>query len=243
MQTLSALQIWKRNRMTMLVGMIGSDGILLGADARRVAFAAKETELDDVMGSRKITPSSKHKLAYAVAGDRLTYGIAEAVVTKIDIGAFYFQDIEKSLQSVATDTLKAIEGSHPERITAEHRCILIAFYGSQVEERQLWSLKIGCPSIARRVTGMALGGGLSNTARFFYQYFESNKPLASLMLLAAHLILMAARVDSLMVNGLDIFLIEDSGCHFIDEVEKSALRERSTVLHTLIGEQLFRGMP
>jgi hypothetical protein len=100
-QQLSSAQIHKLKRMTLLVGMVASDGILLTADRARVRPASNESQMDDKMLGRKITHLEKHQVVYAVAGDDLTDAFGVASLDALDGGSLEFGGgLERSLKSV-----------------------------------------------------------------------------------------------------------------------------------------------
>lgn len=230
------------NRMTILVGMVGSDGIILAADQCRHADPQSENEIYDRMGSPKITHLPKHSVAYAVAGDDLTDRLGMELSAVLDSkGLDDPSSIESLLCSLQAAADAKLQAEFPGRSWPDcRRSLLILFYGTP--EPQLWSLKLnmGFPS-AKRVSGMAIGGATANSARFFECYFQANKPIKKLLPLASHIVLTAGRLDPLTIDGLDVALLNDGVYRLLNESEKDRLRERSRRLDLLIRQQLFEG--
>jgi hypothetical protein len=50
---------------------------------------------------------------------------------------------------------------------------------------------------------------------------------------------MAGRIDSEMIQGLDVAQFDGAGFRFLDERQKAQLREKSNKLDALIRERLF----
>jgi hypothetical protein len=84
------------------------------------------------------------------------------------------------------------------------RTALVVFYARQVSERQLWRLRIRAGPSATRDHDIAIAGGEGNSTRFFGSYYEPNLPTHRLLPLGSHIVLMGHRIDSLIVQGLDI---------------------------------------
>lgn len=83
--------------MTIIVGMIGSDGIVLATDQRMVRQAEHERDIDDISGIRKIHCLDKYGVAYAAAGDEVPWHIGRALADSLTDGLFDFTSIGKSL--------------------------------------------------------------------------------------------------------------------------------------------------
>jgi hypothetical protein len=223
--------------------MIGSDGILIAADQRMVIEANNDNEFDDIMSGPKIVHLPECGTVYTCAGDGLSKRIAIAIANALATKTFNFSRIESSLHTIA---LKAIHDNLREaQWPMIYRSLMIAFYGTEVTEPQLWSLRMSNAPIDRivpvatRVTGIAIGGAIGNSARFFQEYFEPNSAVSRLKQLAAHIVLTAERVDSLMIHGLDIATIDHCGFNVLNEDEKDMLRNASKDLDALIRDRLL----
>ena len=227
--------------MTLLVGMIGSDGIVLSADQSRVRPADAEGNFDDQMLGPKIYHIGRHGIAYAVAGDDLTDEIGYRLEQYISEGSLessenrapHLQDLVKR----AIADIQAKRGApHKDELVVE-RTILLVFYAAQPE---LWRIRITPSLSAKPVSGITVAGAFGNSARFFEYYFQPNLPVQRLLPLAAHIVLMGGRIDTEMVKGLDVAIIQRGAHKFLDENEKAVLRERSENLDTSIREHLLR---
>jgi len=238
MQQLSSAQIQKYKRMTLLVGMVASDGILLAADQARVRPASNDTQMDDKMLGRKITHLEKHQVAFAVAGDELTDTFGVALLDALDAGLEFGGGLERSLEGAIARKIAELQAKDENRYEPMERTAMVAFYGSQVSEPQLWRIRVRASPAASRIDRIAIAGGEGNAARFFGSYYEPNLPIAKLLPLASHIVLMGHRFDSLMVEGLDIATFDSNGFHFLSEKQKAPLREGSRRLDGLTGKRL-----
>jgi hypothetical protein len=238
----------KLRRMTILVGMIGSDGIVLAADQLMVRPATNVKEYDDRGRVRKIEYLQGHGVAYAGVGDQYTRRVESALSIRLDEGQFDFENIRRSLERTADDTIKDERAKNEQAYSPQEdpgipdlpRDLLVVFHGPQVDQRQMWSLAIDpVRSTASRVEGCCIRGAIGNLARFFGEYYETNIPVATLKRLAAHIVLSAQRFESGMIGGLDVSLFDDAGFHRLDEEAKESLRARYRELNDLVRTQLF----
>jgi hypothetical protein len=229
----------KLRRMTILVGMVGSDGILLATDQRTTRTASNETEFDDHADIRKIIVFEKHKVASSRVGDPVSMMVTNRIKSALDSQTFDFSAVWPHLIYIAEAVVRE-ENAKRDFDPSMNRTLLIVFYGEQSPEfPQLWRLRISPPyPAAELVTGITINGAIGNRARFFDYYFEDNTSVHTLQFLAAHIVLMANRFDPLMIRGLDIALFDKTGVRLLDEHQKSALRKRSSALDALIRAQL-----
>jgi hypothetical protein len=242
----------KLKRMTILVGMVGSDGIVLAADGRMVRPASHAGEYDDISSILKITHLAQHGVAYAAAGDYIAWRAGQILSEALDDGQFDFTHIQRSLQSVGLKAFEYERGAIVNTYTDEQdrnalltrttdqlpRGVLVVFHGDQVPRRQLWGLNLQPTTSFAQPLNMAIYGAIGNLARFFGSYFIEQTPIAKLQFLAAHTVLMAHRFDSLMIEGLEVALFDTNGYQRLDPEEISALRQNSEALDALIRRQL-----
>lgn len=231
------------NRMTLLVGMVGIDGIVLAADKCMIEFGKAENEYPDRAGIRKIVPLEEHKVTYAFAGDSITVAVGKDLTARLENKTFDFTNIETSLVEIAKasrneEIAKRMYTATPVDANIR-RCLLIVFYGHQVSTPQLWKLVIEHDSSAWPVSGSVVGGARSNGARFFECYFQYGQSIEKLKRLAAHIILTGKKVDSLCIDGLDMVVFDAGGYRSIEGDELEDLRRSSHKLDESIRSQLF----
>src|ERR1039458_7346920 len=126
---------YKLNRMTILVGMTGTDGIILAADQCMVRPARSAAEYDDRMDTCKIVHLQKHKVAYAGVGDSVTRDVGRELSAILDSDGFDFGYIAGSLEQVAKDVVnRAKAETEPPDVFDDDRprSLLIVFYGDQI---------------------------------------------------------------------------------------------------------------
>ncbi len=191
----SGALLWRKlKRMTILVGMVGSDGIILAADRRMVHPAASVQELDDISGIRKIIHLPAHAVTYAAAGDEISWDAGSLISAALDDGEFDFDHIGRSLEDCGShafrDRRTAIETIYTDteerQIRLGHintdfpRGLLVVFHGSQVSSPQLWGLILQpARCFARRIEQYAIYGAIGNHARFYGKYFRNRRQFLS----------------------------------------------------------------
>jgi hypothetical protein len=153
--------------MTLLVGMIGHDGIVLAADQSRTLQAESEGTFDDQMLQRKIFHLERHGISYSVAGDELTDEIGYKIRKYLDDGGLEFPNISGCLQRMVEQAVPEIREENAVSQVVVERTILVVFHGSQVPEPQLWRLRISPSISAKQVTGITVAGGKGLDIAFF----------------------------------------------------------------------------
>ena len=227
--------------MTILVGMVGSDGIILAADQRASRSFGRQDRFDDLMEIEKLIHLESHKVAYAAVGDDVTAEAANRFSIALEHGTFDLARIKQSLTDVGLSVINDKAGFLQ---PSENRSLLIVFYGDQVSGPQLWSMDMSHSVRADRVPRIKIAGALGNGARFFGHYFpKAPAPIESLKALAAHIVLTASQWDSLMIHGIDIATFEGHEFHLVGEEEKQALRAKSEALDLAIQHHLFGELP
>lgn len=227
--------VGKMNRMTLIAGVVGSDGIVLAADQRAIAPSQSESEMDDTYGMRKIIDLPGHRVAYACVGDVLTASVGEALEESIKSSDRAFVADATHLQGLAKKVWAEMQRGY--QVNAINRLMLIVDYR---EEPQLWRLNIlGPNSHAVEVRTIAVAGSLGNTARFFTNYYEPGRTAAELSFLAAHIVLAGGRIEPLYVDGLDVAIFSAGGCDFLKKERLAEIRKRSIALDGMIRGQLY----
>ena len=235
-----SIEKWRHRRMTIIVGMVGVDGIVLAADQRATRNAQREDEFDDHMGIRKITHLEQHGVVFAGVGDDVTREAGKRLADGINTGVFRFANIERSLENIVVEIVAI---THPCRFeNKENRSLTIGFHGNKVSKAQLWYAQIGPPPhCVYRIVGAAVSGAIGNRARFFDSYFRANLSVERLIFLASHIVLNANRFDPAMIEGLDVAIFGRNGLRLLDETQKDALRVRSREFDNLIRREILGG--
>src|ERR1700682_2468403 len=118
--------------MTILVGMVGSDGIVLATDQCMIRPAGDAGEFDGRMRICKIERLEKHKVVYAGAGDNIPRNVGRELSRRLDVNGFDFQNIADSLEKIALQVIEderaKLKDGHYEFVEDRPRSLLIVFY-------------------------------------------------------------------------------------------------------------------
>ena len=227
--SIPAWLVHKMNRMTMIVGLVGTDGIVLAADRDRRKLAEKDGELDEVSGIKKIINLPDYGVAYAFAGDGEVLQACRALEQSLRDGIFNLNNAAASLGELARDFAQRYTGSIP-----SPRSILIAIYDNVRVDLWCVRLEINSMSTIERVVSREVCGAKGNSARYILDaYFEHDMPIEQLKRIAAHTVLSGYKVDR-FINGLDVAVITCSGYQEVPAEERLLYRKQSSEIDRLI---------
>jgi hypothetical protein len=88
--------------MTIIAGLVGSDGIVLAADGRMVAPASHAGQCDNISSIVKIVLVPGHGVAYAATGDYISWQTGQLLSEAPENDQFDFAHIQRSLQQIGT---------------------------------------------------------------------------------------------------------------------------------------------
>ena len=220
----------------MIVGVVGSDGIVLAADQRAIAPAPGEGLMDDTYGIRKIVDLPEHRTAYACAGDFVTAEVGKALARQLRTQVGFVMTAD-SLEDLAKQTCAEAERDYPGQIGEAHRMMLVVAYNG---DARLWRIDVrGRGSSALNVRTIAVAGALGNAARFFAGYHQSGRTTDELTFLAAHTVLTGGRIDPNYVHGLDVAIFAPGKCSFLAQSKRAELQERSIALDEMLRAQIY----
>lgn len=106
----------------------------------------------------------------------------------------------------------------------------------------LWRVEVSESPLCQPILDRNKSGDESNAAIFFSErYFpsmsEERPPIAHLLPLAAHIVLMAGRLNPTGVDGLEIAICRAGECRMLQEHELAPLRDFSNRLDDLVRSQ------
>lgn len=226
--------------MTLQIGLVGKDGIVLASDKCM-------NELSRVRRSSltsKIRHMENHGVAYAFAGDDCAVLVGQELEKWILRGNELRNDTKATLERVGN----AVFRQEKRRIgargtwTETDRRLTVVLYANPLE---LWQLSIRKNSIARRYENKVIAGDEKNSAVFFSeQYYDSSKTVAELLLLATHVMSMGHERNKDAVQGLEIFVVRHTPDGFtevglVPENELEVLSNTSKALDTMIRSCLY----
>ena len=235
--------------MTFQIGMVGSDGILLASDtlctnihaSNAVALDGTRTSFD----APKIQIEKAKGIAYCWSGDELGRILVNQISDLVnglrtDMRVFLSMCSQEAIHRAAV-----IRAANPAVPIGSCEVLLAIQTGST--SVSLWKTRIVqsqnqfIPPTIEPIITKAITGDAVNAAAFFAEkYFPRFRklPVQDLIRLAAHVVLMAGKLNSAGVGGLQIVVCRGSGFTELTTEEISSLVEQSSRLDSEIAERI-----
>jgi hypothetical protein len=222
--------------MTMQVGMIGTDGILLASDTRWMSTG----EVRQTSSSSKIRFNDKHTVAISCARNmenalRIANGITDQIKSDED-----WQFPILKIEDIAREILD--ERGDPERNDAQ--CLIVSLR----PVLQLFCLEVATVNrqvgkpYCRKINDKAVVGDRVNAAIFWTERYYAAKPIRNLIPLAAHLIVSAGKLNPAGIGGLEIVLCDASGFHRLSDASIRDLELKTNELDERIEASLLNNV-
>jgi hypothetical protein len=220
--------------MTMQIGMIGTDGILLASDTKWMNTG----DVRQTSSSSKILFNQERTVAVTCARNmENAMRIAQGVFDQIKTDADWLYPISK-IEEIARQVLGERKRGDRERNDAQ--CLIF----SLPPRPQLFSLEVALVNrleekpICRTIKDKAVVGDKVNAAVFWTERYYERKPIRSLIPLAAHLVISAGKLNPAGIGGLEIVLCESSGIHRLSDFCIRDLEENANDLDRSFGLSL-----
>ncbi len=226
--------------MTMQIGMVGSDGILIASDTRWTAIPNLRLNERWVGGryghnATKIRVNRRKGIAIGCARNMETANqVATAIFERLgdaDLNnpAYAIQEIgERIRRSLTTDRDDA-------------QCIIALIHPSpQLLLFQYGTVDGYWHSICEEMERFAVAGDTVNAAIFWAERFYEKRPIRELAPLAAHLVKNAAHLNSAMISGLEVILCDHSGLQRLSKESIQALEVQSAAVDKMLVDSFFR---
>jgi hypothetical protein len=221
--------------MTLQIGMIACDGVVLASDRRAVGGL-----IGLLGGPRPVTHSSEVRKILLSKDSRLACafsGSDRAHVAAIRIAECWDSNSSEDLLSVIRTAIAGITGVNNEQL-------LVAVSGiSGVRLVRVFFDEAG--PVVQRIVDKLVNGDVGNGAIYIPErFYAKSKSVEDLKLLAAHFVLEGGKLNPTMVRGLDIYVMRDGeSAHFLSPDEMADLERRSAGISTLMEASLFGSTP
>jgi 20S proteasome alpha/beta subunit len=215
--------------MTMQVGMVGTDGILIASDKIWTLPGARVTQT-----VTKLKYSGERGIGVGCAEAEMSVNIANRIIECLPDGnheapSYLLEQYAKEIMS-GFDTPMYRRWGGP----LQSQCLV-----ALNRPFGLYSLKVGPEGVkCERIEDKTRVGDTDNSAIFFLESFYSLRRVEQLKLLAAHIVLEAARRNPVGVGGLEMLIVDGEGAKMVPQDELSKLTERSNALHDTIRNAL-----
>jgi hypothetical protein len=219
--------------MTMQIGMIGTDGVLIASDTQ---WTDNEAPVRSSVNSTKLVIDDDCGVAVARAGSMHAAGnLAYEII------ALTLQD--ENWRSTDLGALPRIG----ERVLASVRPGREAAQCLAAFTRPTTSLYLfemarmgdGWGLVSQEVLSKKLAGDTKNAATFWAERYYRQMPIKTLIPLAAHLIISAGALNPAGISGLEIVLCDASGIRRVSGTEIFNLKVKAAARDKSIGESLF----
>jgi hypothetical protein len=193
--------------MTIQVGMIGSDGIVLASDTRWVQQGGIRHSFE----APKIRINHARGLAVSCARNMETSTeIANLILAGSDDApapdCSYIDEIASTVLKTSGDRWDA-------------QCLIVSLRPQLRLFRLQTRVAKGSipPIMCHEISNRAVVGDDQNPAVFWSERYYERRSMRSLILLAAHLVVTARNFNSAMIAGLEIVLCDSTGIRRIDQ--------------------------
>jgi hypothetical protein len=200
-------------QMTMQVGMVGTDGIILASDTKWMYTGT----VRQTSSSSKIRINDKRTVAIACARNmENSVSIADNIIAELKDDKDW-EYLILPIEAIARQVLSLPGDPASERNDAQ--CLIV----SRSPNLQLFFLQIavvnrqaGTP-LCQKVKDKAVAGDNVNAAVFWSERFYKPTPIRTLAPLASHLIVAASKLNPAAIGGLEIVLCDNSGLHRLSD--------------------------
>jgi hypothetical protein len=233
--------------MTMQVGMVGTDGIVLAGDTRRTKSPVVKFGQERFSGRYgengtkiKIRDDRKIAVSSALCLDTAER-IAGAIIARQDISNAGL--VESGIETIA----KEVFGANKKK---GFHCIVVVSVDPKPRLYLVTDVKVGrsWTAICLEKKRLAVAGDTVNAAvfwaeRYYNQYLHiEKKPVTELIPLAAHLIVCAHSLNTATVSGLEIVVCKSSGVElqsedFIDQLENRAAKREEAIAKMIFNDE------
>lgn len=220
--------------MTMQVGMLGSNGVVLASDTKcsRDSLSFDGIGADDSYGCSKIRIDKSHQIAVTCARDMaLANKVAEAFMVGLK-EVTQEDSIQMLIREIGCDAMGADKSRDIECLIGLTKPFPLLYKFQYVRN--------GTEIIADRVITFAHTGHATNAAIFWSLRHYKKESIANLMPLAALLVTDAAVINSARIGGLEVVLGDERGFHRISLVENERIEEQAKIRSRRIAEQVMQ---
>ena len=238
--------------MTMQIGIVGSNGIVIAGDKRCTHLPALRPNQFWATGthgtnSSKIIVNYKRGIAVSAARDmELAMDIAREIAAHLPEDQY--SDPVSWIQDQAAKILERVRREHnnpSERIEA-HCLIMVNRPGPKLFRFQFAVVDGEWGPFCQEMTRLAIAGDNVNAAIYWpeayyncFPYGRKRLPVKSLVPLAAHTVVLAHRFTPVSVNGLEVVLCDETGLHKLSDQSIETLMQTSEEWDKQFGKTIF----
>lgn len=223
--------------MTMQVGMVASDGVIIASDQKagrwerfKTTGRVEKTFCDEKLGA--VYAGSGSDVGVLIGRRMIEIASSEPASSMTDCA-------ERAAKEICKLKYEAPTFNGPRYFES----VLIAH--ADESGFGLWQINVREVTeliLCTRILDKAINGDMLTSAIFFSErYFPDGargKTISSLLPLAAHIVLMAGKINPSEVSGLEIAICRRGECRKLGESELHPLREFSNHLDAMIETEI-----
>lgn len=221
---MQCLSVRERNSMTLQIGLVGSDGVVLASD-RLVSIV----EAQGVTRTRSSKVHIGRGVVCCWAGD----DTARYAANLIQASAWP-ENMERYsiLQECADEAWRLTMGGEGTFNPLSHmtiaRRVLVAF-----ADGELWKVDIFVRSAAQKIFDKVIAGDSYTSVHHLINNYipTASLPVSSLLQIAAHAICMGHRENPAGIDGLEVAVIRDGTITVLSPDQEKELQELSAKIH------------
>lgn len=221
--------------MTMQVGMVGTDGIVLASDTKWIDHVnrAPLTPIRSISSKSKIKISHKRGIVISYARNMETSGpIADSIIAELTDSDMAEPEIP--IENLAAKVIKEATEKPGNRIDVH--CLIVL---SRPTLRLFRVRTIGYTAPCEEIIGQAVAGDVENSAVFWPELYYRELPVRHLARLAAQFIVMAGKIHSGSIGGLEVVLCDSSGFHRLSADSNRRLESAANETHERLLESFI----
>jgi hypothetical protein len=217
--------------MTMQVGMIGSNGIVLASDTQCTVPPQGGHRIGEVAchtrGVSKIRLDPTKRVAIGCASDMEKAGqVAEGIIADFPI-----------LKDSDPQTRERRMWEIGDTLAGEHHVQCIVVFADPVPDMYfLEFFKVQGIRSCQQMIDKVAAGNTVNAAVFWQETYYSRRPLPHLIRLAAHQVVAASKLGFPGIGGLEMLVCNECGIDVWDEERNRKLEAETKIRHERIAE-------
>jgi hypothetical protein len=217
--------------MTVQLGMVGSDGVLLAGDTRISRGPAKGIFASRVSyDGPKIRISNDGRISVTCAHNlQVANNVADSIFANMTQGGH--PTCEQDIRDCCTS---AAAGSNVECVIA-----FAAPYPSLYLFQQYTDFDASTHIQSQRITGCVPIGDMQNPAVFWGMSYYKRLPIDRLAHLAACMVVAASALNSSIIGGFELVLCDKDGCRRLSDQSVRELEAGAKDKITRVGDLLY----
>jgi hypothetical protein len=234
----------KKLPMTLQIAMMARDGWLLASDTRSYEAPVAVNRAPYLSSSRKIICAPQQHIVYAYSGDNFAQQAGGLLLMRV-LKTGHTPDTSSTIEVLLREIAGEVQASINQKMLDSRRLICLFLSTQPGHAVQLWTLDIWSQmsAVPTMRTGHVMAGVPSPAELFPQLFYSQQKTVKELTSLAAHTLLMGARCNPSLVDGLDILISDADGTRFLEEEELQALRSKSDLLFRQTAKNIFAVKP